>query len=492
MRLGVSAAQAIDAQIRFGCLASPHRINAVRLLSLDYDPVYDDVTRGSFASDVSVFDYDAVVWDPEGSFQHYTPYAERYKNLPSLSESTSVSLTADAARRRQEFLEFLNSGRSIVVVVRAPQACYVDTGERTYSGTGRNRVTTTHVADFDLWRALPVSSPGFERASGSRIEITVDGPIASLLKKYKSFLSYSAVMKNPPGSAVARVTGTDRIVSSVLKTKGGGWLIMIPAIDFEVEEEEEEEGTEDDDGYFWAAEAPGFQADLVDALLQLNAGAVNARPAWAESYATEAQQKLRDSVVVQQKKVENARARLTKLQGQKEDAEARDQLFLGTGRALELQVRDVLELLGGTVTDPEPGRDDWRVSFPEGDAVLEVKGVKKSAAEKHAAQLEKWVAGAYEETGTMPKGILAVNTWREIPLSERVKDDFPAQMIPYSKGRGHCLVTGLQLFLIRADVEVNPARAEYWRKTLLKAKGVLTKPSDWRAVIQVTETEEAT
>jgi hypothetical protein len=465
-------------------------MNAVRLLSLDHDPVYDDVTRDSFASDVSVFDYDAVVWDPEGSFDRYRLYAERYKNLPNLSESTSVSITADAARRRQEFLEFLSSGRSVVVMVRAPQACYVDTGERTYSGTGRNRVTTTHVADFDLWNALPVSSPGFERASGSRIEITSDGPIAALLKKYKSFLSYSAVMKDPPGSVVAKVTGTDRVVSSVLRTKGGGWLVMIPAIDFAVEGEED--GTKDDDGYFWAAEALEFQADLVDALLQLNAGAVNSRPAWAENYATEAQQKLRDGVVAQQKKVENARARLTKLQGQKEDAEARDQLFLGTGRALELQVRDVFELLGGTVTDPEPGRDDWRVSFPEGDAVLEVKGVKKSAAEKHAAQLEKWVAGAYEETGTMPKGILVVNTWRENPLSERVKEDFPAQMIPYSKGRGHCLVTGLQLFLIQADVESNRARAKYWRKALLKTKGVLTKPSDWHAVIHITETEEAT
>lgn len=150
----------------------------------------------------------------------------------------------------------------------------------------------------------------------------------------------------------------------------------------------------------------------------------------------------------------------------------RDQLFLGTGRALELQVRAVLELLGGTVTEPEPGRDDWKVSFPEGDAVVEVKGVGKSAAEKHAAQLEKWVASAYEQTGAMPKGILVVNTWRETPLSERTKEAFPAQMLPYSEGRGHCLVTGLQLYLIRADVEAHPEHAENWRKALLETKNV--------------------
>ena len=388
----------------------------MRLLSLDNDPVYGDATRGSFASDVSVFDYDAVIWDPQASLGGYTYYEGQYKNLPSLSESTSVSIQADASRRRKEFLEFLNAGRSLVVVVRPPVACYVDTGQRTYSGTGRNRVTTTHVEHFDLWKALPVAEVEFERASGSRIEAVGDGPIASLLKKYKAFLSYSAVMKGAPGSVVGKVAGTERVISSVLKTKAGGSLVMLPAIDFSMD------GEEDDDDLSWADQAPEFQDDLIAALLQLNAGAVNTRPAWAERYATEAQEKLRDGVIAQQRKVESARTRLTKLQSQKKEAEARDQLFLGTGRALELQVRDVLELLGGSVTEPEPGRDDWRVAFPEGDAVLEVKGVTKSAAEKHAAQLEKWVAGAYEETDKMPKGILVVNTWRETPLSGRDKE----------------------------------------------------------------------
>lgn len=50
----------------------------------------------------------------------------------------------------------------------------------------------------------------------------------------------------------------------------------------------------------------------------------------------------------------------------------------------------------------------------------------------------------------MPKGILVVNTWRELPLGERQKDDF----------------------LLRRF----PARAEYWRKLLLKTKGILRNP----------------
>jgi len=455
----------------------------MRLLSLDYDPVFDDATRGSFRGDVSVFDYDAVIWDPEESFWHYTTYSSSYQGLPSLTESASVEIKADSSRRRREFLEFLEAGRSLVVLVRPPLKCYVDTGERTHSGTGRNRVTTTHVSGFDLWSALPTDDLKLERASGSRIEIVGNGPVVGLLKRYKDFLKYSAVMQEAPGSSVARVTGTPRIVGSTFRTKGGGHLILLPSIDFPV--------TEGDEGEEWPEEALQFQKDLLETLLELSAGAIASRPPWADSYATKAQQELKDKVVAQQEKVEKARERLTKLQGQREEAEARDQLYLGTGRALELQVREVLVLLGGKVSEPEAGRDDWRVTFPEGLAVLEVKGLTKSAAEKHAAQLEKWVAGAYEETGKMPKGILVANTWRNEPLSERKKDDFPAQMVPYSEGRGHCLLTGLQLFLIQADVEANPDRAEYWREAIFKTNGVLKEPTDWRSVIQVTETEEA-
>ncbi len=110
---------------------------------------------------------------------------------------------------------------------------------------------------------------------------------------------------------------------------------------------------------------------------------------------------------------------------------------------------------------------------------MEVKGVGKSAAEKHAAQLEKWVASEMEESGEAPKGILVVNTWRETALDERPAEDFPDQMLKYSKSRGHCLVSGLQLFVIREEVEANPNRAEFWRKKIMKTSGVLAGATDW-------------
>jgi hypothetical protein len=457
----------------------------MRMLSLDYDPAYgDDTLRSRFGGDISAFDYDLVIWDPAASFDSYHSN-EWYRGRRLLSEHVSVQMRSDAARRRAEFVEYISSGRVLIVTVRPPQECYVDTGQRSYSGTGHNRVTTKQVESFDLLSALPTSNCIFTGARGSRIEFDGDGPIVELLRKYRKHLAYEAVVTNPPGTVLAHVTGTDRVLASIRRSKAGGHLILLPAIRLAIEYDP------DNPEYFdredaWLPEAREFQVDLLSAVERLSGVKSVSRPPWADQYATDEQQHLRSEIVKQQERIEAARNGLRKLQQAKDAAEARDQLYLGTGRALELEVKGVLELLGGTVTEPDPGRDDWKVMFPEGEAVVEVKGVTKSAAEKHAAQLEKWVAGAMEETDKKPKAILVVNTWRNLPLSERVEADFPDQMLPYCQSREHCLITGLQLFVLRSDVEKIPDRAEYWRNRLLEASGMITGCEDWQSVIRET------
>jgi len=52
-------------------------------------------------------------------------------------------------------------------------------------------------------------------------------------------------------------------------------------------------------------------------------------------------------------------------------------------------------------------------------AVVEVKGLGKSAAENNAAQLEKWVSEYYLTKGIKPKGILIVNAYKDVPFKEQ-------------------------------------------------------------------------
>src|SRR5262249_54475101 len=149
-------------------------------------------------------------------------------------------------------------------------------------------------------------------------------------------------------------------------------------------------------------------------------------------------------------------------------------------------VREAFAALGFDVADGAVGRTDIVLTAPEGVAVCEVKGLTGSAGERDAAQLEKWVSGYVEERGAVPKGVLVVNAFRDRALAERTERAFPDQMLPYANARNHCLLTGVQLLCLWAEVELRPDHGPALRQSIIDCTGVYTDFSDWR--VHITET----
>ncbi len=132
----------------------------MKTLCIDYRFTYEPADLVSFDSDTSLLDYDLVVWDPGRSLANYQAWAESYRGLPSLGDSQSARYLSDVPRRRKDFREFVELGGVLMVVVRPPIELYYDNGQRSYSGTGRNRTTTRHVEASNLFEALPVEFAG--------------------------------------------------------------------------------------------------------------------------------------------------------------------------------------------------------------------------------------------------------------------------------------------------------------------------------------------
>lgn len=103
--------------------------------------------------------------------------------------------------------------------------------------------------------------------------------------------------------------------------------------------------------------------------------------------------------------------------------------------------------------------------------VAEIKGVSKSAAEKHAAQLEKWVSQFIEDNGSIPKALLIVNGFCDTPLADRTEEVFPNQMLKYSESRGHILITTTQLLCLYIETQQNPECKDSRIKELLSSVG---------------------
>src|SRR5437667_11240617 len=96
-----------------------------------------------FRSDKSLFDADLIVFTP--TFKDYQS-SEGYGGKPLISEADSPMIVQDCAHWRNEIKAAVEAGKVVFVNLVKPAEVYYDTGQRTFSGTGRSRVTTKQVA----------------------------------------------------------------------------------------------------------------------------------------------------------------------------------------------------------------------------------------------------------------------------------------------------------------------------------------------------------
>lgn len=150
-----------------------------------------------------------------------------------------------------------------------------------------------------------------------------------------------------------------------------------------------------------------------------------------------------------------------------------------------------MQEIGFTLQKTEKGRSDVIASYKGIDIVAEIKGVSKSAAEKHAAQLEKWVAQFIEENDREPKPILFVNGFCDTPLTERKEEVFPDQMLKYCVARGHVLITTTQLLCLYIEIKNDPSCAESRINELLSCIGKYSRYLDYEKYITIVQNTEA-
>lgn len=448
----------------------------MRILSVGLEVEHEALDYDSFDSSRSCLDYDLLLWNPNEILYDYSSKSDspKYLGLKNLSDEASAKALGDIVRRKKEISEMLELGRSVVVVTSPPQRCYVDTGKREFSGTGRNRQVTRMVEEVDFLSSLPIENTQTTEALGKSIEFKGGEPFAAFWKNNKKYLSYKAYFRQPVGTPLFFVKGTQRVVGSYSEI-GKGILLFIPSFldeehweQYDLAEGEAEEVSE------------RFVGSLITLIEELKKGAGDFElPAWTAAYALPGELEMKKEQRNLNDELNEVLFRISKQKELAAELESYKTLFAGTGKALETQIRRVFEELGFSVKEGEPGRDDLILRYEDKVAVVEVKGVSKSAGEKHAAQLEKWVSEYHVAHNVHPKGILVVNTYRDAPLENRSGYAFPDQMLPFSKNRGHCLITTLQLLGLYLDCKDDDAKKAEMVNRLFTTEGVFTEYQNW-------------
>ena len=165
-------------------------------------------------------------------------------------------------------------------------------------------------------------------------------------------------------------------------------------------------------------------------------------------------------------------------------------LVTESGSQLEDIVSDVLRELGFKLKETVTGRSDVIADYNSRGVVVEIKGLTGSAAEKHAAQLEKWVSEFIQDTKKVPKALLIVNAFSQTPISKRkTKKVFPDQMLRYCRAREQCLISTTQLLCLFIDIQNNPETKEEKICELLDTVGVYEKYPNVEEFLRPVKTE---
>jgi hypothetical protein len=287
------------------------------------------------------------------------------------------------------------------------------------------------------------------------------------LAEVADFVSYFAYFQTDSGIPLFRLKGTTKCVGAALEDPAGGVLLFVP--DFDGSRLKDASGDVDE------AEVDRASRVYVDAVLEL-AASVRVKeaidfPSWADAIVFPEEARLQGQL----REVEGQVAVMLETRDRTQSSLAvsrrRKLLFTGTGQPLVDEVQRAFEAFGCLAEPPEPGRDDLIIHCGERTGVVEVKGVGKSAAESHAAQLEKWVSSHLERSGKPAKGILVVNAFKDTPIGQRTMPAFPDQMLEYSTRRQHALVTGLQLLAALIHVERGTLTAESVVERLFQTDG---------------------
>ena len=198
-------------------------------------------------------------------------------------------------------------------------------------------------------------------------------------------------------------------------------------------------------------------------------------PDWAESFLILNEDDIKENISNTEQKLEKLQEELESQKNELKSIQEYKYLLTASGKTLESIVKRVLQEIGFTLFEAEENRTDVIAKYKDRDVVFEIKGVKHSAAEKNAAQLEKWVSEFISVNNKIPKAVLIVNGYYELPITERNEPIFPNQMLKFSKGREHCLLSAYQLLKLFIEIKQHPEKSEDLINELLNTVGIYDK-----------------
>ena len=289
-------------------------------------------------------------------------------------------------------------------------------------------------------------------------------------------LYYNAYFETTTESTLLKIPNSNKAISAVFAYEKGKIIVLPCPYDEDCFENEKD----------WKKHGKNY----LNALLELN-NALNSSadsftlPLWTDNIKILNEEDEEAKLEQDIKKLDAIKAKIRKREELLNKIRQKKILISASGTPLEEIVKTTLQEIGFILCKTEVGRSDIIASYNNIDIVAEIKGVSKSAAEKHGAQLEKWVSQFIEEKECTPKPLLIVNGYCDTPLKERTEEVFPNQMLRFCEARDHALITTTQLLCLYIEIKNNPTCASERINELLSCVGKYQRYLDFENFLKL-------
>lgn len=443
------------------------------------------VEETAFRSKRSLLDCDVAVLEPPSEVFG----SREYQGKTALDEAESFRFKESCNHWKGEISEALVAGKTIIIFLEPYRDFFIDTGQRTYSGTGRNQKTTTLVEPYDNYRWLPVPMADRTSASGSAIKPGRDlGVLRDYWAKFGEKLTYNLYFNDSAVDAMLVTKTGDKAVAGVWRSPHGGSIVLLPPIEWDWDAlvaEDPETGDE-----VWNSEGDKAGHTLLDVLLGIDSAlrgleSTTAPPVWAETdrYSLARERELRSEIVEISTQIEALREKSAQKHNEAVEAAGLRGLLYAGGKELERAIISALQTLGFEATGFDNGESEFDIVFTsvEGRFLGEAEGKDTKAVNvDKLRQLEMNIQEDFElDTVTdYATGVLFGNAFRLTDPSDRDPEFFTAKCLTGAKRSGVVLVRTPDLFAPARFVAENPkskAYAKSVRSAIARSKGTVAR-----------------
>ena len=434
-----------------------------------------------FKSDRSLLDADIIIFQPDFSEFFAT---ESYQGLPSYSENTSFELQRAAEHWRCELRAALKEEKTIVIFLRRFEKFFLDSGQRTYSGTGRNQKVTRLVAESNNYTFLPVPLGDLTPARGEVINKVGDlGFLGPYWREFGANSHFELYFNGKVTQVLLTAGANDRVVGALVRIKNSpGNLVLLPCLDTDREEFTRYDTKQDTT--VWTKEARAFGKRLISSIIAFdrqlrNESAATPEPEWAASpdYKLSTEDSAVEDIARYDTEIRELERQRSQAITRLESERSFRALLYESGRPLEDAIRKALNFLGFKAEAYKDSTSEFDVIFSgnEGRMLGEAEGKDNKAINiEKFSQLERNLHEDFAREGIseMAKGVLFGNAFRFLPPQQR-PEFFTLKCISAAKRIDAALVRTPDLFAVIQTLKSkwDDNYAEQCRRAILTTHG---------------------